>query len=226
MTTPMTMRGAAATTKVNEVLDQLRAAIVHGELAPGEKLRLEHMAPRYGVGRTPLREACCRLVSEGLVTTQDQRGFRVAEISRSDLLDVTRTRQQIEGLALRASIQHGDDAWEGEVTAALHRLRRAADRTRPGGVFDEDWERAHARLHAALLSACKSPLLLRFHAMLFEQSARYRRLAGAYTRPPGDVHREHDALVRAALARDAERACALLVEHIAATAERALVVCP
>lgn len=221
-----TTRGAPATTKVNEVLDQLRSAIVHGELEPGEKLRLEHLAPRYGVGRTPLREACCRLIAEGLVTSQDQRGFRVAEISRGDLMDVTRTRQQIEALALRASIQHGDVAWEGDVTAALHRLRRAADRTRPGGPFDEAWEREHARLHAALLAACKSPLLLRFHAMLFEQSARYRRLAAANGRPPRDVHQEHDALVRAALARDAERACALLVEHIAATADRALAMCP
>ncbi|MBX3156443.1 MAG: GntR family transcriptional regulator [Deltaproteobacteria bacterium] len=211
--------------KVTEVLDRLRTEIVHGRLPPGEKLRLEHLAPRFGAGRTPLREACCRLVAEGLVTTEDQRGFRVATISRDDLLDLTRTRQQIEALALRASIQHGDLAWEGEVTAALHRLQRLGAPAKQGQL-DEAWEREHGRLHGVLLAACRSPQLLRFHAILFEQSERYRRLAAAYGQPARDIGGEHAALVRAALARDAERACALLVEHIALTSERVLACYP
>jgi len=181
---------------------------------------------RYGAGRTPLREACCRLVAERLVTSEDQRGFRVAAISRADLVDVTRTRQQLEPLALRASIQRGDVAWEGEVTAALHRLQRAGTPPRAGGGLDDAWEREHARFHAALLSACDSLLLLRFHATLFEQSERYRRLAAAYGQPARDIHAEHAAIARAALARDAERACALVVEHIALTSERVLACYP
>src|SRR5689334_7547306 len=49
---------AGMTTKVTEVLDELRMDIVRGRLPPGEKLRLEHLTTRYGTGRTPLREAC------------------------------------------------------------------------------------------------------------------------------------------------------------------------
>ena len=211
-----------APTKVTEVLDQLRTEIVGGQLAPGIKLRLEHLAPRYGVGRTPLREACCRLVAEGLITSEDQRGFRVAAISRVDLLDLARTRQQIEALALRSSIEHGDLAWEGEVTAALHRLQRAATPARTGGPLDPTWEREHARLHTALVSACDSPILLRFRATLFDQSERYRRLAAAYGQPSRNIRNEHAALVRATLARDPDRAAALLVDHIAATTKRVL----
>lgn len=217
---------SATSTKASTVLDRLRAEIVHGTHPPGEKLRLEHLAPSYGVGRTPLREACCRLAAEGLVTIEDQRGFRVAPISRRDLLDLTRTRQQIEPLALRASIQHGNVAWEGEVTAALHRLERSGSPPPEGGDLDDAWEREHGRLHAVLLSACDSPLLLRFCATLFEQSERYRRLAAAYGQPSRDIGAEHRALVRAALERDTERACALLVEHIARTTERVLAVHP
>ncbi|RYE82118.1 MAG: FCD domain-containing protein [Myxococcales bacterium] len=212
----------AALTKTSTVLDQLRTEIVHGTHAPGEKLRLEHLAPRYGVGRTPLREACCRLVAEGLVTAEDQRGFRVAAISRGDLLDLTRTRQQVEPLALRGSIQRGDLAWERAVTAALHRLRRRSAPPRHGAALDEHWEREHGQLHATLLSACDSPLLLRFCATLFEQSERYRRVAVAHGQPARDIAGEHEALVRAALDRDAERAGALLIEHIARTTERVL----
>ncbi|HEX7838178.1 MAG TPA: FCD domain-containing protein [Kofleriaceae bacterium] len=218
----MTVTRAGVTTKVTEVLDQLRTDIVRGRLPPGEKLRLEHLTTRYGTGRTPLREACCRLVAERLVTSEDQRGFRVAAISRADLLDLTRTRQQLEPIALRASIQRGDVAWEGEVTAALHRLQRAGAPPLTGGGVDDAWAREHGRLHTALLSACDSPLLLRFHALLFEQSERYRRLAASYGQPARDIQGEHAAIVRAALSRDAERACALVVEHIARTTERVL----
>ncbi|MFT3691915.1 MAG: FCD domain-containing protein [Kofleriaceae bacterium] len=219
-------------TKVSEILDQLRTEIVRGRLAPGEKLRLEHLAPRFGSGRTPLREACCRLVAEGLVTSEDQRGFRVAEISRADLIDITQTRQHIEPMALRLAIQRGDAAWEAEVTAALHRLERAGSPSLPvkgkssTAKLSDTWEQEHARFHATLVSACGSPILLRYHAQLFEQSERYRRLAVSHGQPGRDIHGEHTALVKAALKRDQERAVALLVEHIAATAERVLAAYP
>jgi DNA-binding GntR family transcriptional regulator len=222
-------------TLASTVLDRLRADILQGKLAPGEKLRLEHLTESYRAGRTPLREACCRLASEGLVTIEDQRGFRVTPISRADLLDLTRTRQQIESLALRAAITNGDVAWEGEITAALHRLLRRSTSGRGGpnasrrapsspahSPLDDDWEAEHGRLHATLVSACGSPWLLRFHGLLFDQSERYRRLASAYGQPERDIDGEHEALVRAALARDVERACALSVEHIARTTEKVL----
>lgn len=202
-------------------MDELRAMIVDGRLAPGEKLKLEHLAPRFGVGRTPLREACGRLAAEGFITIVDQRGFRVASISRAELMDLTRTRQQVEALALRASIANGDVAWEGEVTAALHRLLRAHAPVR-AGPLDAGWEREHARLHQTLLSACGSPLLLRFCQSLSDQAERYRRLAAAYGQPDRNVDHEHQGIVAATLARDAERSVALLVEHIARTTDNIL----
>lgn len=226
MAAPSRIRGPVSEpTLASAVVDRLRGDILHGVFPPGEKLRLEHLAPRYGVGRTPLREACCRLASEGLVTIEDQRGFRVAPISRADILDLTRTRQQIETLALRAAIIHGDITWEGEVTAALHRLLRSVQ-TSERGTLDEAWELEHARFHAALLSACGSPWLLKFHATLFDQTERYRRLAQAHGKAGRDVEEEHTALVRATLDRDAERACALLTEHLARTTELVLAVHP
>ncbi len=203
------------------MVDTLRSMIVDGRLAPGEKLKLEHLAVDFGVGRSPLREACNRLAAEGFITIADQRGFRVAGISRAELIDLMRTRQQVEGLALRAAIAHGDIVWEGEVTGALHRLLRARAPVKPGPL-DAGWEREHARLHQLLLSACPSPLLLRFCRSLSDQAERYRRLAAAYGQPARQLDHEHQALVAAALARDAERAVALLVEHLARTTDNIL----
>ncbi|MFT3770960.1 MAG: GntR family transcriptional regulator [Minicystis sp.] len=208
-------------TLATTLVDRIRAAIVKGELSPGEKLRLEMLAARYGTGRSPIREALCRLAAEGLVLIVDQRGFRVAPISRADLLDLTRTRQQIEGLALRASIARGGLAWEGEVLASLHRLsRRSAHRADAPRAVDDAWSAEHRAFHDALVGACDSPWLLRFREMLYDQSERYRRLSlGAGAR---DVNAEHEALARAAVARDADRACAILIEHLARTADAVL----
>lgn len=210
----------ASTSLTTAVLDQLRADILAGVLAPGEKLRLEHLTTRYGSGRTPLREACSRLAAEGLVLASEQRGFRVAPISREDLNDLTLTRQRIETLALRDAIAHGDALWEARVSAALARVSATPRHRR--GVSSEAWQEHHRELHAALLSACASPWLLRFHALLYDQSERYRRLSEVVGGATRDVECEHAELVRAALERDAERACALLTEHLAKTKDLVL----
>ena len=202
------------------VTDRLREDILGGRLLPGEKLRLEHLTTRYGSGRTPLREACSRLVAEGLVLALEQRGFRVAPISPGDLRDLTLTRQRLESIALRESILHGDPAWEARVRAALGALEKTP--RSEGGTVSAKWEKGHRELHEALLSACRSPWLLRFHAILYDQSERYRRMSEVVRGPVRHVDKEHVELVRAALGRDPERAGALLVEHIARTEDRAL----
>ncbi|WP_394838207.1 GntR family transcriptional regulator [Pendulispora rubella] len=211
-------------TLATTLVDRVRADILAGALRPGEKLRLEHLAARYDVGRSPLREACGRLAAEGLVVIEDQRGFRVAPVSRKDLLDLTRTRQQIEALALRDSLAQGDLDWEARVTGALHKLERTPILV-PGEpeALSPAWESAHRALHEALVDACTSTWLHRFRAVLYDQSERYRRLTVEYKRPDvRDVVAEHAALARAALSRDVERTCALMVEHVARTTDLVL----
>jgi DNA-binding GntR family transcriptional regulator len=66
----------------------LRHDILDGTLAPGLKLRFEMLRERYGVGASTLREALTRLVGDALVTSEEQRGFRVAEVSLDDFADL------------------------------------------------------------------------------------------------------------------------------------------
>ena len=77
-------------------VDKIRADIVGGALAPGEKLKLGELSDRYDCGINPLREALARLGATGLVVLEDQKGVRVAPVSREDLLDLTHVRQQVE----------------------------------------------------------------------------------------------------------------------------------
>jgi len=67
-----------AGTLASSVYDRLRGDILSGSLPPGEKLRTEALRSRYEVGNSPIREALNRLSADGLVTREDQKGFRVA----------------------------------------------------------------------------------------------------------------------------------------------------
>ncbi len=211
-------------TDATVVAARLREEIVRGVVAPGSKLKLVPLARRYSIGRGPLREAACRLAAEGLVVIEEQRGFRVAPISRRDLVDVTRTRRRIEAMALRDAIAHGDVAWEGEVLAALHMLERssALDDSDAGR---ESFTAHHRAFHEALCRACPSVYLLHFRELLYVHSERYRCLAADRYRArvvSRDVTGEHRALAEAAVGRDAETACELLDLHLQHTADTLL----
>ena len=209
---------APRSNRSSETLSRLRAEILTGQIAPGEKLNLEQLKIRLEVSLSPLREALARLVSEGLVVQPDQRGFQVAPVSRQNLDEVTLLRQTLEAMALREAIRLGDDAWEAEIVAALHRLSKLSPRNGDGTV-NERWEQWHRQFHIAMLSGCRSSVTLQFCETLLDLSDRYRRLFPPPAPLPRQVHREHQAIAEAALARDTDRACQMLKDHIGYTRE-------
>jgi len=205
-------------TLVEAAYHRLRKDIVEGRLKPGEKLRVEHLKDQYDVGAGTLREALQLLMTDALVVAQGQRGFNVAPISLSDFEDITRTRVLIECEALRQSIHRGTEEWEGAVLAAFHRLSRAEERlTWDVESSREEWELRNKNFHEVLISACPSRWIRHFQLLLYRQSERYRRLSMNTNPIPRDVHAEHVKLCEASVARDSERACAILTEHIIRT---------
>jgi len=123
----------APRTLVERAYLALRHDVVCGKLVPGERLRVEHLKDQYEVGAGTLREALSLLMSDALVTSEGQRGFRVATISLADLEDVTNTRVMLETEALRQSIRHGDAQWEAALVQKLRVLE--PDRKRPSRVW-------------------------------------------------------------------------------------------
>ncbi|MBL6751047.1 MAG: FCD domain-containing protein [Nevskia sp.] len=211
--------GGAPTTLIEAAYHELRRDIIAGVHAPGEKLRVEHLKDHYQVGAGTLREALARLVADSLVVAQGQRGFRVAALSLSDFEDITRTRILLETEALRQSIAHGDDAWEGQVVAAYHTLSLAEEKLgrKVQRAAADDWEDRNAAFHEALLAACPSQWIRHFLRILNRQSERYRRVSLVLHTIPRDVHAEHAAILDATLARDAKKAAALITRHISLT---------
>lgn len=220
--------GEVRSTISSTTLVRLRREILNGEIAPGERLNLDQLRAAYNVSLSPLREALSRLTSEGLVLqAEDQRGFQVAPVSRDNLAEVTALRRTLEVMALRESIRHGDDAWESEIVAALHRLSKLNARSaQRANTVDDEWESWHRHFHAVLIGACRSPVLLQFCDTLLDLSDRYRRVFIHLQRGPRNVHSEHAAIAEAALARDADRACRLMEQHIELTGTKILAVLP
>ncbi|HRJ24697.1 MAG TPA: FCD domain-containing protein [Thauera sp.] len=205
-------------TLVEGAYQRLRRDIIEGVHAPGEKLRVEHLKDQYDVGAGTLREALLLLVTDALVVTQGQRGFRVAPISIADFEDITRTRVLLETEALRQSITLGGDDWEASVVAAFHRLSRAEEKLAdhdPGTT--EEWEKRNRAFHEALISASPSRWIRHFQNILYQQSERYRRISLFRQPIERDIHAEHQALFDATLARDTTRATSILTEHILRT---------
>ncbi|MDB5604678.1 MAG: hypothetical protein JWP25_1578 [Bradyrhizobium sp.] len=203
----------------------IRQQILHGEIPPGEKLKIEVLQREHALSSSPLREALNRLVAEKLVVADDHRGFRAAFMSIADLQDITDFRLVIEPEALRQSIANGTDDWEGRTVAAFHRYQRVRERIRKDGVpLNEEWTERHKEFHMALLSAAPSSRLLSACASLFDQAERYRRFSASNRKVPRNTDAEHLRLMEAAIARKPDLAVALLREHIALTTQNVIAI--
>lgn len=203
-------------TLIERTYGQLREDILNGQLAPGEKLLVEHLKLRYAVGAGTVREALSRLVSEAMVVAEGQRGFTVTPISLEDLSDVTNVRVTVETDALRSSIRSGDEFWRNRLRIAYDQLSALEQPLEDENV--RRWEQANAEFHEALLSACGSPWTLRVVRQLTQHAERYRRYAiGLHT--GRDVHAEHAQIFEAAIAGQDARAALALEAHIRATPE-------
>jgi GntR family transcriptional regulator, carbon starvation induced regulator len=196
------------------VLSRMRADILSAYFSPGSKLPLKVLMARYETSIMPVREALAVLCGAGLVLAESQRGFRVAPASRIDLLDLTETRQRIEGMALRLSIAHADRAWLYEVQDVAATFARVSQKVGQDGPISDEWEALHREFHFALIARCGSPTLLNFCSQLHDRYDRYRRLVLPSKSYMAGVAGDHDEIKDAALLGDADRAVALLERHI------------
>lgn len=211
----------SATTLAERAFNMLRADILAAKLRPGDKMHVERLRETYGLGATPLREALSKLTSLELVTAIGQRGFCVAPVSTANLLDITKTRAWIESVALRASIAAGDRHWEAAALAAAHRLKRCPKGD--GDRLSDEWYRENREFHDALAGQCASPQIMAFRSQLYDLSDRYRRMSVQHGLAGRDFDAEHQRIVDAALARDADAAIAHTIDHFVETTRVILV---
>lgn len=206
----------SSATLTSFVYDQLRNDILRGRLSPGQKLGSENLRKRFNMGSSPIREALNRLLSEGLVILEAQKGFRVAPISKDELRELVTARCWIDGAAISAAIARHDTAWEEGLIIALHRLARTARREIDDRDGNAEWESKHREFHKALVGGCGSRWIIRISDQLFDAAERYR-LHAADRVPERNELDEHRAILDACLDGDTDKANALLREHYGQT---------
>lgn len=193
------------------VADYLREAILGGEIAPGERIRQEDVAERFGASRLPVREALRMLEAEGLTEHEPHKGARVPKLSMHEVDVIYQMRERLEPLALTESIPHlGPDEIERleEVQARIE-----AD-TDMGSFLALDRE-----FHLLTYTGCRIDQLTSMVTRLWNSTQHYRRefvrLSG-----PGRmwvVHAEHRLLLDAIERRDPVDAERYLGGHIRRT---------
>jgi DNA-binding GntR family transcriptional regulator len=206
-------------TLAQRAYEALRTEILQGTRPAGSALRTQELATQFDVSISVVREALVRLSGQHLVTLAPNIGFRVVEVSAADLRDLVETRVDLEGIALRRSIERGDLAWEAEVLSCHHVLENTPMFREAHAGTTEEWTTAHDAFHDSLLTACGSLRLLGFVRSLRDSAELYRQIGGAHASRDRDVAHEHRELMRLATSHRAEEAVVALADHLRRTAE-------
>jgi DNA-binding GntR family transcriptional regulator len=188
---------------------ELRDRIVTLRIAPGAPIDEDELGSELGIGRTPVREAIKRLALENLVTVFPRRGTFASEINITDLADISDVRLQLEGHAAYRAAQRITDAQRAELDRLLDELAHSQ-----GSDDTEALMALDARVHRFVHRSAGNPYLEETLGRYFNLSLRIwylviDRLPHLFAR----VH-EHGDLLRAIAAGEADRARAILAEHI------------
>ena len=199
---------AAPTTQTEKAFAAIKRGIVRGDIAEGTFLSEEEIGSKYGVGRTPFREACNRLVHEGLIESVARRGYRVPELSFHGVRDGFELRLILESaVAQLAAVR----ATEADIQA-LEQLAR-----RPGTTLEKLVE-ANAAFHLRLAQVSRNSEIVRVLSSVLERAERVMYIELRYSRfdaeefqllhePIVEALRQRDpAAARRAVLRDIEQA--------------------
>lgn len=192
----------------NRIFTALAERIRTGALAPGARLRQEHVALEFDASQGPVREAFRRMEAGGLLVARPRRGVVVAPMDRASVVEVSDMRLALEPLALRHALPKVTEADLVAARAALKAEERAQ-----GDLIA--LEEANRTFHRALIAPCAMPRLLRAVDDLHLSASRI--LLAMWRDLPDWSARSgagHEAILTAVLEEDVDAACRCLIEHI------------
>jgi len=190
------------------VYDELRSLIVEQSYLPGESITESAVALRFGVARPTAKMAIERLVTDGLLRRELHQSARVPQLDSSDIVDLFDNRAVIESAAVAGLAAVPADA----MTA--HRALLASD---------EHFAANDIAFHRALVAGQPSLRLARMHALLMgEIELCIGQVQAAHLLTVSEVGAQHQGILDAITAGDAQTASSLMTEHIATSRDRLL----
>ncbi len=200
--------------RADALRDQLEQDIITGVLRPGERLDEQTLAARFGVSRTPIREALMQLTSAGLVELQSRRGAFVATLSLREVIERFEVMAALEATCAALAARRITE----DERVALLEAHEACMQQAPGDV--DTYYYLNERFHHIIYDACHNSYLAEQARQLHDRLKPFRRLQLRARSRVANSLTEHQAIVDAILAGDSARAEQLLRDHILIQGER------
>jgi DNA-binding GntR family transcriptional regulator len=203
--------------RYDDVVSGIRDMIIEGELAPGPRISERELCARFGVSRTPLREALKVLASEGLVELTPNRGARVIRLTEADARDMFEVMGTLEGLAGELAAARITAEEIAEIKAlhyqmALHHARREL----------MPYFRLNQEIHRKIFEIGRNRTLIGIYRGLAGRIRRPRYLANISPSRWAEALKEHEAILATLEARDGQALGRILKNHLRKTGETVL----
>ena len=209
---PAAVNGASDQTKTEKAYQAIKRAIVKGELSEGTFLSESDVIQKYGVGRTPFREACNRLIHEGLLEVVPRRGYLVPELSFHGVRDLFELRVLLESAIIELATVRAND---GDIEC-LTRLAAEVPKRQRGNTGFETIIEANAQFHLQLAKTTRNQELQRLLASVLERTERVMYVELRFTKFDEDAFKMiHEPIIEAMRMRDVEGARDALLRDIA-----------
>tara|TARA_R110002124_G_scaffold44773_4_gene136045 strand:+ start:370 stop:1026 length:657 start_codon:yes stop_codon:yes gene_type:complete len=199
-----------------EAADRIRGLIEHGTLAVGEKISEKELCEKFGISRTPLREALKVLKSEGLIEMLPNRGARVTRLTLDDVKHTYDIMGALEGLSGETACRYISDAEVAHIRDLHNKMVAHFHRNELKEYFH-----ANQKIHECIMLASKNDVLLEMYNNLSQRIKRIR-----YSSEMSDdfwrkAVNDHENMIEALQARDGERLGHILRSHLSHKLEAA-----
>ncbi|MGO3153317.1 MAG: GntR family transcriptional regulator [Galactobacter sp.] len=192
-----------------EVVDQLRDAMMAGQLVPGQRLVEIDLSETYGASRSHVRAALAELTSEGLVERVANRGARVRSVSVDEALEITEVRAAIEALCAAKAASRITDAEIEELRGIGERMAAAVETGETA-----EYSKGNQALHARVIEISGQRTAAATLARLRGQVVRFQFQLAYRSGRPAESLPQHLAIIEGVCSRDPEAAAVAMREHL------------
>jgi DNA-binding GntR family transcriptional regulator len=191
--------------------------IINGSLKPGEVVTEVYLAEKYGISRTPVREALSRFQCEGLINTSN-RTKRIYTLSQHDIEEIFEMKELIEGNVAKEAALKLTEMQAEELRQIIEKMNRLSQ-TNPENESEEEallnnWLILDGQFHELIFASAGNR---RAQQYILKLNLQWHRLKVGLIAIEGRIGKailEHEAIATAILARDPERARSAMVEHL------------
>jgi DNA-binding GntR family transcriptional regulator len=194
------------------IADEIRTAVLSGEMRPGMRIRQELLAAKFGASRIPVREALKQLENEGLVVLAPNRGAWIADVNSEESIEVYKIREVVEPLAIVESVPYLTDADIQALDAMINELERVTTL--------EEYLQLDREFHLRTYSRARMPQLRAMVERFWNSTQHFRRQFVKETFAKNGLpfsDPQHLLLMDMIRARDAEGARSMVHLHIRRT---------